>query len=86
MGLSKGRIVDEVANRIAAGDVQPWKAEAFLLKEYEIIPPEHYYLAVLIRRKLISDLTGYDFNYLEMPDKPYIMKWRCPNDGSIWLL
>ena len=86
MGLSKGRIVDEVANRIAAGDVQPWKAEAFLLKEYEVIPPEHYYLAVLIRRKLISDLTGYDFNYLEMPDKPYIMKWRCPNDGSIWLL
>lgn len=29
MGLSKGRIVDEVANRIAAGDVQPWKAEFF---------------------------------------------------------
>ena len=86
MRLSKEKMVDEVVNRIAAGDVKPWKAEALLLKEYGVIPPEHYRLAVLSRRKLIRDLTGYEFSYLEMPDKPYLMKWRCPKDGSIWHL
>ena len=86
MNPNKEKMVDEVANRIATGDVQPWKAEEFLLKECGIISPEHYRLAALSRRKLIGDLTGYQFNYLEMPDKPYFVKWRCPKDGSIWHL
>jgi hypothetical protein len=86
MHLSKEKIVDEVTNRISTGDIQPWKAENILLKEYGVIPPEHYRLAVLSRRKLIKDLTGYEFSYLEMPDNPYLIKWKCPKDGSIWYL
>ena len=86
MNQNKEKMVDEVANRIATGDVQPWKAETLLLEEYGISPPEQYRLAVLSRRKLIMDLTGHQFNYLELPDKPYLMKWRCPKDNSIWHL
>ena len=78
--------VAEIAGRIATGEVQPWKTESLLLEEYAVSPPEHYLLAALSRRKLIEELTGCNFNYLELPDKPYLMKWRCPKDDSIWHL
>jgi hypothetical protein len=86
MNSKNKKIVDEVANKIVTGDIQPWKVEKLLLKEYKITSPGHYRLAALSRRKVIGDSTGYQFNYLEMPDKPYLMKWRCPKDGSIWYL
>ena len=86
MNSKNKKIVDEVANKIVTGDIQPWKVEKLLLKEYKITSPEQYRLAALSRRKVIGDSTGYQFNYLEMPDKPYLMKWRCPKDGSIWHL
>ena len=86
MNSNDEKIVDKVANKIASGDVQPWKVETLLLKEYGIVSPKHYCLAALSRRKVIEDLTGHQFNYLEIPDKPYFVKWRCPKDGSIWHL
>ncbi|MHA2431289.1 MAG: hypothetical protein ACXACC_09725 [Promethearchaeota archaeon] len=80
------KIVNEVAIKITSGDVQPWKVETLLLKEYGIVSPKHYYLAALSRRKVIGDLTGHQFNYLEIPNNPYLVKWRCPKDNSIWYL
>jgi hypothetical protein len=79
-------MVDEIVNKILSGDVQPWKVEALLMKEYGVASPKHYFLAALSRRKVIGGLTGHQFNYLEMPDDPYLVKWRCPKDNSIWYL
>ncbi len=82
----KGKIIDEIAGRIKSGEIQPWKTESVLLEEYNIEFPEHFRIAALSRRKNIEELTGHEFNYLELPDKPYLMKWRCPKDNSIWHL
>jgi hypothetical protein len=79
-------LVEEIAGKIKTGEIQPWKAESVLLEEYNASYPEHFRTAALSRRKCIEELTGYKFNYLELPEKPYLMQWLCPEDNSIWHL
>jgi hypothetical protein len=86
MDSDNEKIVEEIKRRILAGDIQPWKTEELLVEEYGITSPDQYLLAAQIRRKVIEELTGHRFNYLEMPVKPYLVKWRCPKDLSIWHL
>lgn len=83
---SKEDLVGEIADKIKRGEVQPWKTETVLLEEYGASSPEHFRTAALIRRRHIEELTDYKFNYLELPENPYMMKWRCPEDKSIWHL
>ncbi len=80
------KLVEELADKIKTGEVQPWKAESVLLEEYNISAPDHFQIAALSRRKCIEELTGQKFNYLELPENPYLMQWRCPKDNSIWQL
>jgi hypothetical protein len=80
------KLVEDLASKIKAGEVQPWKAESVLVEEYNVSIPEHFQIAALSRRKCIEELTGHKFNYLELPEKPYLMQWRCPKDNSIWHL
>ncbi|NOR65513.1 MAG: hypothetical protein GQ468_05800 [Candidatus Scalindua sp.] len=80
------KLVEELAGKIKTGEVQPWKAESVLLEEYNVSAPEYFRTAALSRRKCIEELTGHKFNYLELPEKPYMMQWRCPKDNSIWHL
>ncbi|GAX59429.1 hydroxymethylglutaryl-CoA reductase [Candidatus Scalindua japonica] len=80
------KLVEELAGKIKTGEVQPWKTESVLLEEYRVNTPDHFQIAALSRRKCIEELTGQKFNYLELPDKPYLMQWCCPNDNSIWQL
>jgi hypothetical protein len=35
---------------------------------------------------VIENLTGCEFRHLELPDRPYLMKWRCPKDNTEWHL
>ena len=84
--INREELVAEIAGRIATGEVQAWKVEELLLGKYGISSPEQYHLAALSRRRLIEGLTGYKFNYIELSDKPYFMRWRCPKDNSIWHL
>jgi hypothetical protein len=86
MNTNDEKIINEVAKRISSGDLQPWKVGELILKEYGVVSPKHYSLAALSRRKAIEDFTGHKFNYLDMPDDPYLVKWHCPKDGSIWYL
>jgi hypothetical protein len=79
-------LVEEIADKIKAGEVQPWKTESVLLEEYNASSPGHFRTAALSRRKCIEELTGHKFNYLELPEKPYLTRWRCPKDNSIWHL
>ncbi len=77
------KLIEELADKIKSGDVQPWKAESVLLEEYGVTAPEQFQIAALSRRKCIEELTGNTFNYLKMPDKPYLLQWRCPKDNSV---
>jgi hypothetical protein len=79
-------LVEEISGKIKTGEIQPWKTESVLLEEYDTSAPEHFRTAALSRRMCIEELTGHKFNYLELPDKPYLMQWRCPKDNSIWHL
>ena len=79
-----GKIIEEITVKIKSGEIQPWKVESVLLEEYGMNSPEHFHTAALIRRRLIEGLTGYTFDYLELPEKPYLMQWCCPKDNSIW--
>ncbi len=83
---NKENIVEEIAGKIKTGAVHPWKTESVLIEEYDMESPEHFRIAALSRRKLIEELTGHKFNYLELPDKPYITNWRCPKDNANWHL
>ena len=79
-------LVEDISGKIKTGEIQPWKAESVLLEEYDASAPEHFRTAALSRRRCIEELTGHKFKYLELPDKPYLMQWRCPKDNSIWHL
>jgi len=79
-------LVEVISGKIKTGEIQPWKAESVLLEEYDASAPEHFRIAALSRRKCIEELTGHKFNYLELPEKPYLMQWLCPKDNSIWHL
>ncbi len=80
------KLVEELAGKIKSGEVQPWKAESVLLEEYGVSAPEHFQIAALSRRKCIEELTGLRFNYLDLPERPYLMQWLCPKENSIWQL
>ncbi|GJQ60233.1 MAG: hypothetical protein SCALA701_30340 [Candidatus Scalindua sp.] len=80
----EGKIIEEITGKIKSGEVQPWKAESVLIEECGLKAPEHYRIAAVSRRRVIEELTGYEFNYLELPEQPYLMQWRCPKDKSIW--
>ena len=80
------KLVEELADKIKSGEVQPWKAESVLLEEYGVSAPDHFQVAALSRRKCIEELTDQKFNYLELPEKPYLMQWCCPKDNSVWQL
>lgn len=84
--INNEKLVEELAGKIKTGEVQPWKTESVLLEEYNVSAPEHFRIAALSRRKCIEKLTGHEFNYLELPEKPYLMQWHCPKDNSIWHL
>ncbi len=86
MNQNDEKIINNISKKILSGDLQPWKVEDFMLKEYGFISPKHYCLSALIRRKVIEDLTGYHFNYLDLPEDPYFIKWQCPKDGYIWYI
>ncbi len=44
------KLVEELADKIKTGDVQPWKAESVLMEEYNVSAPEHFRTAALSRR------------------------------------
>ncbi len=79
-------LVDIISDKIKSGEIQPWKVESVLLEEYKACSPEHFRIAALSRRKCIEGLTGHKFKYLDLPEKPYLMQWRCPKDNTIWHL
>jgi len=83
---NKDEIIDEVVKGVTGGKIQPWKIETLLSEEYNVDAPENFHLAALCRRKLIEVFTGHKFNHIDLQDKPYIIKWQCPKDNSIWHL
>jgi len=67
------------------GEVFPWKAEAVALKE-GIAGPENITAGAMARRLFVEEKSGHTMHHIILPEKPYHIAYRCPNDGSSWTL
>jgi len=78
--------MDECVAKLKEGTLAPWKVENELESSFGIIPPHHFGDAALCRQRFIEDVTGASFKYIQVPEKPYKARYRCPRDELIWEL
>ncbi len=83
--MKRSEGVATIKQALLAGEVQPWKAEQAAL-EHGFDPPEHIRVGVLARRAMLEAKSGYRFHHLGLPDEPYQVNYRCPQDGTQWSL
>jgi hypothetical protein len=78
-------IVTNIKDLLLKGEIAPWKAEAVALKE-GIPNPENITVGVMARRAFVEEKSGCKLHHIVLPEKPYHISYRCPNDGSLWTL
>jgi hypothetical protein len=83
--MNQTDIAKKISEQIIKGEIAPWKTEEAAL-EAGLQPPEHLVVGTLARRLFLEEKSGIKLNHLVMPDKPYSIEYRCPRDGSHWIL
>ncbi len=83
--MIREEIVTKIKNMLLKGEIAPWKAEAAALKE-GISNPKNITTGVMARRAFIEEKSGCKFHHIVMPEKPYHVAYRCPNDATLWTL
>ncbi|MBT8351520.1 MAG: hypothetical protein KJO26_09850, partial [Deltaproteobacteria bacterium] len=78
-------VVKKIKNMMLQGEIAPWKAEAAALKE-GIPSPENITVGVMARRAFVEEKSGHKLHHIVLPEKPYHIAYRCPNDDSSWTL
>jgi hypothetical protein len=78
-------VVYKIKDMMLQGEIAPWKAEAAALKE-GVSGPENITAAVMARRAFVEEKSGHTMHHIVLPEKPYHIAYRCPNDGSSWTL
>jgi len=78
--------MDECVARLKDGTLAPWKVEDELQTNFGLIPPQNFKEAAECRRRLIEEVTGESFRYIQVPDNPCKARYRCPQDNLIWEL
>jgi hypothetical protein len=78
--------IEACIERLKQGSLPPWKVEDELVSGFGIEPPENFRIAAQCRRGFLEEVTGEGFRYIELPEKPYKAKWRCPKDDLVWEL
>lgn len=73
------KIIDEIVSLLLSGEIPPWKVEIYLIEKYNLSAPENYMHAAMARRKFLEYKTNLKFKYLPLPDKPYLLNYRCGN-------
>lgn len=79
------KIVVKIKDMMLKGQVAPWKAETIAFNE-GMSAPENITAGAMARRAFIEEKSGHQFHHIVLPDKPYHIAYRCPNDGSLWTL
>ena len=77
--------IKKIAQMIHKGDIAPWKAEQAALAEGAPVP-ENISVAAKARRMFIEEKSGHTFCHIVLPENPYQVAYRCPNDGLQWNL
>lgn len=78
-------VVMRLKDALLDGRMQPWKAEEAALEEGVKIP-DNFAIAAMARRAFVSEKSGVTFQHIALPDKPYLIEYSCPQDGSRWWL
>jgi hypothetical protein len=78
--------IEACVERLKQGSLPPWKVEDELVSGFGIDPPENFRIASHCRRGFLEEVTGEGFRYIELPEKSYKAKWRCPMDDLVWEL
>ncbi len=79
-------IINICADKLSEGSLPPWKAEEELESVFGMAPPENFGPAAMCRRSFIEAATGESFNHIQVSDKPYKTRWRCPRHDLNWEL
>jgi len=82
----ESRIVKECVERLREGQLAPWKVEDDLRSTYGIEIPVNFRIAALCRQHFIEAITGENFRYICVPEKPYKERYFCAKDDFIWEL
>lgn len=83
MGVDK--IVSLLKDDLLDGRLQPWKVEEAAI-EAGIAVPDNFTVAAQARRAFVAEKSGVPFKHITLPDKPYLVEYLCPEDGSRWWL
>ncbi len=83
--MDRARIVETIAEKLISGELKPWSAEKVALEE-GLPSPDNITAAVEARRRFVEAKSGHPFHHLVMPEKPYHVAYRCPQDHTLWTL
>ncbi len=83
--MAPEKLVEAIAEDIVAGKLAPWKAENAALGA-GTAPPRQMWIAAAARRAAIERKSGAKFRHLVLPDEPYCIEYRCPEDDTFWTL
>ncbi len=83
--MDKAVAAGKLKDSILKGEFPPWKAED-AAQEMGLSLPDNLEAAVLARRALVEEKSGHRLHHIVLPDKPYQVNYRCPNDGTLWSL
>ena len=83
--MNREDTVKQITDLMISGKIAPWKAEDVALQE-GISTPDNITAAVEARRAFVEEKSGHQFHHIVMPEKPYHVGYRCPNDGTLWTL
>ncbi len=71
---------DECVKLLVSGKLPPWRLEDELTSSYQIVPPDNFVLAAQSRREFIEKITGEKFIQIKISEKPYKIRYFCPED------
>jgi hypothetical protein len=79
-------VIQYCVERLAKGQLTPWKVEEEIANTFDIDRPENFRIAAISRQKFIQGSTGEGFDHIRVPEKPYKECYHCEKDGLIWEL
>jgi len=75
----------KITDMIHSGEIAPWKAEQ-AASEAGVSVPGNIAVAAKARRLFVEEKSGNKFCHIVLPEKPYHIAYRCPQDGTLWTL
>lgn len=83
--MNLDNVVKKITEKLIKGEIPPWRAESEAKKE-GIPIPENITAGTMARRGFVEEKSGHKLKHIVLPEKPYHIAYRCPNDGTSWTL